>query len=231
MGTQENPFGLAPATPADAAFDDAFEGALNSGVNEAPATFAERVAAAAAPAPEVVTEQPTVRVEADPTDAIVRATKGEMTPDLVRALLARIQKLEEQKAILEANTGKEKELPGVASESKSSSIERHRIVLDESRDATDPTEVTVSVNGRVYQMQRGKAVDVPPEVVLTLANAIVDRSVANFDERGMPAGIKTFAARRFPFHYIGKSRDKQGNWLMNQDVAQEVLGHFGTVKI
>lgn len=116
---------------------------------------------------------------------------------------------------------------GVATESRASSAERWRIIIDEPRDQTDAPEAFVGVNGRAYQIKRGVAVDVPPEVVHVLNNAVAERSFPKVNEvTGMPEGIVTRKYRRFPFQMLGKSRDAAGNWLMDKDAGKEVNGKF-----
>jgi hypothetical protein len=96
-----------------------------------------------------------------------------------------------------------KEDPGSASERGAASKERFGIIIDEGHDQNDITEVPVQVNGRAYQIKRGQYVEVPREVVSVLKDAVIDKSIAQFDATGMPNGIKVRPSRRFPFQEFG----------------------------
>jgi hypothetical protein len=63
--------------------------------------------------------------------------------------------------------------------------------------------VPVQVNGRAYQITRGRYVEVPSEVVSVLRDAVIDKAVSVNDDRGMPNGIVLRPTRRFPFQELG----------------------------
>lgn len=116
------------------------------------------------------------------------------------------QLLDQNRALADAR----KEEPGSASERSSSSKERYGIIIDEGHDQNDIAEVPVQVNGRAYQIKRGQYVEVPIEVISVLKDAVIDKSIAQFDATGMPAGIKVRPSRRFPFQEFGLAINDQG---------------------
>jgi hypothetical protein len=134
--------------------------------------------------------------------------------DDVEALKARIRELEQanqaQRVAVEAE---EKEV-GLATASSASTKERYAIIVEEGGEANAIKRVPVQVNGRAYLIERGKRVEVPPEVVHVLENAVVDKSISVEDERtGLPNGIVVRPTRRFPFQNLGKVVDADGNRL------------------
>lgn len=136
--------------------------------------------------------------------------------DDVEALKARIRELEQaNQAQRAAPVEAEKETePGVATASSASTKERYAIIVEEGVEANAIKRVPVQVNGRAYLIERGKRVEVPPEVVHVLENAVVDKSISVEDERtGLPNGIVVRPTRRFPFQNLGKVVDADGNRL------------------
>jgi hypothetical protein len=80
---------------------------------------------------------------------------------------------------------------------------RVTININESDDSQDAdNEVPVQVNGRAYQIKRGQDVAVPPEVVVALENAVVDKAIPMKDENGMTRGFTLRPAKRFPFRIV-----------------------------
>ena len=110
---------------------------------------------------------------------------------------------EQNRALVAALAGKDHTAPGSADERTAASKERYGIVVDEGAGPNDPPEVPVQVNGRAYQIKRGQYVEVPKEVVGVLNDAVIDRSIAQFDAMGMPNGITVRPQRRFPFQNYG----------------------------
>ncbi len=127
-----------------------------------------------------------------------------LTEKLAQSEAAR--KAAEDKAV----AAEEKVAAGVANQSQASSKERWAIVIDEASSETENHEVFVQVNGRAYQIQRGQEVQVPPEVIDVLKNAVIGRSQQMFDEFGRPKGIQVREAPRHPFHIIRQVCDKDG---------------------
>ena len=81
------------------------------------------------------------------------------------------------------------------------------------RAGSDKT-ITPQVNGRAYQIERGKRVEVPFEVVHVLENAVINKTIPVEDERtGLPNGHIVRPMRRFPFQNLGKVIDANGNRL------------------
>lgn len=113
----------------------------------------------------------------------------------------------------------------VANVSRASTKERWAIIVDESPDATDLSFVPVGVNGRVYQITRGRVVEVPPEVLVVLNHAVLDKSFTKVDSvTGMPNGADVRKVRRFPYQKLGKAVDAEGNRVETyEDPNQEVL--------
>lgn len=97
-----------------------------------------------------------------------------------------------------------------ANSSRASSKERFAIMIDEAREANEVDPVPVSVNGRLYQLQRGVIVEVPREVVGVLSTAVEDRSIPKKDSAGNPAGFDVRKARRFPFQNFGMAVNAEG---------------------
>jgi hypothetical protein len=135
--------------------------------------------------------------------------------DDVEALKARIRELEQaNQAQRAAADGVEEKEVGVATASSASTKERYAIIVEEGGEANAIKRVPVQVNGRAYLIERGKRVEVPPEVVHVLENAVVDKSIPVEDERtGLPNGIVVRPTRRFPFQNLGKVVDADGNRL------------------
>lgn len=104
-------------------------------------------------------------------------------------------------------------IPGVATESSASTKVRYRIVVEPSTEEGAPTTVTPSVNGRMYAIKRGEPVDVPPEVLHVLDNAVQGTLVKSQDDRGNSLGYEVRDSRRFPYQVLGQSRDADGNSL------------------
>jgi hypothetical protein len=147
-----------------------------------------------------------------------------LTPELVQSMLKKIAQLEAEKNALiderdrkiEPKSEKQKR---AANESRPSSKIRYRIIIEEGREKNAPTHVFIGVNGRGYNIKRGQAVDVPPEVIENLKDAVEVTQVAIVDEeRGVVTGSQERRVRRFPFTVLGKSRDEKGNKTMEDDV-------------
>lgn len=134
--------------------------------------------------------------------------------DDVEALKARIRELEQANQAQRAVADVEEKDVGVATASSASTKERYAIIIEEGAEANAIKRVPVQVNGRAYLIERGKRVEVPPEVVHVLENAVVDKSISVDDERtGLPNGIVVRPTRRFPFQNLGKVVDADGNRL------------------
>jgi hypothetical protein len=97
-----------------------------------------------------------------------------------------------------------------ANESRASTQERFAIMIDEARDTQEVDPVPVGCNGRLYQIKRGKIVEVPIEVIDNLNHAVEDKAVVKTDAQGNPAGYDVRKARRFPFQNYGKTVDAAG---------------------
>lgn len=132
------------------------------------------------------------------------------------ALRARIRALEADNAALRAAPVAD-EHPmevGVATASGSATKERYAILIEEGTEANSIQSVPVQVNGRAYLIKRGTVVEVPPEVIGVLENAVVNKTIAVEDERtGLPNGHIVRPMRRFPFQNLGKVVDANGNRL------------------
>jgi len=90
-----------------------------------------------------------------------------------------------------------------ANVSGASTDKRVVININESEDSQDAdNEVPVQVNGRAYQIKRGVDVSVPPEVVVALENAVVDKAIPFKDESGMTRGFTLRPSKRFPFRVV-----------------------------
>jgi hypothetical protein len=89
-----------------------------------------------------------------------------------------------------------------ATVSQASTDLRVIININESDDPQDLNEVPVQVNGRAYQIQRGRDVAVPPEVVLALEHAVVDKAIPMKDDTGMVRGFTLRPSKRFPFRIV-----------------------------
>lgn len=144
------------------------------------------------------------------------AIKGGLEVKLAEAQTAEIARLtkiieELQAANQAAQAVETAEAPSVGNANRASSKERWAIIVDEGNDATELSFVPVGVNGRVYQIQRGRVVEVPIEVLGVLDHAILDRAVATVDSvTGMPNGSTTRKVRRFPYQKLGKAIDIEG---------------------
>lgn len=138
----------------------------------------------------------------------------ETDADEAEALKARIRELESANAALraapaDAEGGKD---VGVATASSASSKERYAIIVEEGTESNSDKTITPQVNGRAYQIERGKRVEVPFEVVHVLENAVINKTIAVEDERtGLPNGHIVRPMRRFPFQNLGKVIDANGN--------------------
>ena len=95
--------------------------------------------------------------------------------------------------------------------SRSANKRRIRIILASARDASEGNRVFASVNGRAYDMARNVPVDVPPEVVDVLNNAVQGRAQPHFDIKGNMNGVEFVEGHRFPFQIVGESIDIDGN--------------------
>lgn len=151
--------------------------------------------------------------------------KLEITPELVATLLKKIEALEsDRNTLINEREAREaagrKEKSGAANESRASTRTRYRIIIEEGREKNAQTHVFVGVNGRGYNIKRGTAVDVPPEVISVLKDAVEVGQVAIVDEeRNIVTGSQERRVRRFPFTVLGKSKDEKGNKLMEDDVV------------
>lgn len=144
----------------------------------------------------------------------------EVTPEVnteVESLKAQIaaltEKLETEHLAGLAAEPPEEGVPGEATVSKASTKARYQIIVEESNNPGDPVEITPSVNGRMYQIRRGVPVDLPPEVLEVLDNAVQTALIQQFDQNGKPIGWTTRDNRRFAYTFIGKSFDEDGNAL------------------
>jgi len=90
----------------------------------------------------------------------------------------------------------------VANVSGASTDKRVVININESENPQDLNEVPVQVNGRAYQIQRGKDVAVPPEVVVALENAVADKAIPLEDGQGNVRGFTLRPSKRFPFRVV-----------------------------
>jgi len=97
-----------------------------------------------------------------------------------------------------------------ATVSSASTKARYAIIIEEARDSTDPAQVDVGINGRVYRMNRGVVCEVPPEVIEVLKNAIVGQARSHVDETGLNKGVRYRPTRRFPYRVLGKAIDENG---------------------
>lgn len=141
---------------------------------------------------------------------------AEIQPGQVAALLQKIRDLEERDALrasplheisidqVRASVGKN------SNESAASTAVRWRIVVARSTDAREADEVKIGVNGRLYQIRRGVPVDVPPEAVLALEDAVVSTPIRN--EHDQITGWHH--APRFPYQNLGQSVSEDGTPLM-----------------
>lgn len=124
-----------------------------------------------------------------------------------------IRKMEVEKAALKqaaADRQLKDEHVNAANESRSSTKERFAILIDEARDPNEVDPVPVGCNGRMYQIKRGKIVEVPLEVIDVLNHAVENKSIPKQDAAGNPAGYDVRPARRFPFQNYGKTVDAAG---------------------
>jgi len=124
-----------------------------------------------------------------------------------------IRKMEVEKQALKqaaADRQLKDEHAKAANESRSSTKERFAILIDEARDPNEVDPVPVGCNGRLYQIKRGKVVEVPIEVIDNLNHAVEDKSIPKQDAQGNPAGYDVRKARRFPFQNYGKTVDAAG---------------------
>lgn len=151
--------------------------------------------------PAVVVEPPAVVVEPP------AAAPAPAETDEVAALKAELAQLKAEKEARQVDTGV----------STSSSKQRIRIRIERSSDPSEVQVPFVAINGRGYSIQRGKEVDVPPEVVEVLRNAQVGRPVIN--DKDEVVGYED--ALRHPFSVIGEAVNIQGERLL-PDLGYEV---------
>jgi hypothetical protein len=147
---------------------------------------------------------------------------AEVLGDDDKSLKAKIRKLEKDNAALRAKAKapeQDKDAPGVASASQASTKARYAIIVEEGNEQHSLPFVPVQVNGRAYQITRGQRVEVPPEVIGVLENAVVNKSIPQVDANGMPAGIITRPMRRYPFQNLGLAIDANGKRLMPEEQA------------
>lgn len=113
--------------------------------------------------------------------------------------------------------------PATGNANRASSKERWAIIIDEGNDSTELSFVPVGVNGRVYQIQRGRVVEVPIEVLGVLDHAILEKAVTTVDNvTGMPNGSNTRKVRRFPYQKLGKAIDITGTRVQTfEDLNKE----------
>ena len=135
--------------------------------------------------------------------------------DAIRLLTEKLRQATEAQAAAEARAvAAEERAESVAgttaNQSQASSKERWAIVIDEGHSETENHDVFVQVNGRAYLIQRGLVVNVPPEVVSVLKDAVVGVSRQEYDEFGRPKGISVRNAPRHPYRVIGMVIDKDG---------------------
>lgn len=154
---------------------------------------------------------------------VAKALAAHTDPEVER-LKEHIRALEAEKAAAEAKQAASQladhhNRPGVANESHASTLTRYAIVLEDARDANEINPVPVSVNGRAYQLKRGVRLEVPPEVVNVLNDAVTERSIPVVGEEGILSGMTTRKARRFPFMLIGKAVDETGKRLLEETDA------------
>ena len=135
------------------------------------------------------------------------------TKDLLAQIAALTAQLEDNRAAGVAEDPKEEGTPGEATSSKASTKARYQIIVEESNNPGDPMEITPSVNGRMYQIRRGIPVDLPPEVLEVLDNAVQTALIQQYDQNGKPIGWTTRDNRRFAYTFIGKSIDEDGTPL------------------
>jgi len=115
-----------------------------------------------------------------------------------------------------------------ANVSGASTDRRVVININESEDSQDAdNEVPVQVNGRAYQIKRGVDVAVPPEVVVALENAVVDRAIPLKDETGMTRGFTLRPSKRFPFRVVDEDsmlilKQWKNESIMRRDAQIEV---------
>lgn len=95
-------------------------------------------------------------------------------------------------------------------ESNASTKARWRVVVARAADPREGSEIKVGVNGRIYQVQRGVAVDLPPEAVLALADAVMSTAIRNADDQI----VGWHDAPRLPFQILGQSVSEDGTKLM-----------------
>jgi len=148
------------------------------------------------------------------------APESGTSPEQLAVMLKRIQQLEDDKQALIAERDAKLHVPadGSANESRASTRVRYRIIIEEGREKNALTHVFVGVNGRGYSIKRGAAVDVPPEVIENLKDAVEVTQVSIVDEeRGVVVGSQERRVRRFPYTVLGKSRDERGGKLMEDD--------------
>ena len=160
-------------------------------------------AAKVAPAPAVM-----------PDMSDILAAPGSADSLLIK-MLQKVMQLEQENAALKAAKGaaEERDNPNVASASHASSLKRIRINVHESNDENPLDPVPVSPNSRTYQLKRGHEVDVPPEVVEGLANAIEIRYAKAEDEKGRMS-MKPRRVPRFPYTVIGVAVNEKGERLL-----------------
>lgn len=112
----------------------------------------------------------------------------------------------QEKALAERNAD--------SSISRSANKRRIRIILASARDSSEGQRVFASVNGRGYDMARNMPVDVPPEVVDVLNNAVQGRAQPHFDVKGNMNGVEFVEGHRFPFQIVGEAVDIEGKRVL-----------------
>jgi len=145
------------------------------------------------------------------TEVNAAATGGILETETLEEKVLRLERENaEHRARAAAQLEDRHTAPGVANESRSSANERFAIIVEEGRDENDMNPIFVGVNGRGYSIRRGEVVEVPGEVLGVLNDAVEVRSTP-YSKDGVPAGMTTRAARRFPYRNYGKVVDSAGN--------------------
>lgn len=107
---------------------------------------------------------------------------------------------------------KDGEEPTGGDANSASTLVRWRVLLARSGNAADPAFHCVQINGRNYQIRRGQTVDVPPEVVLVLDQAVHSLPIVDPDSSRV-LGYQD--AHRVPYQVMGLAIDHNGNQLMD----------------
>jgi len=139
--------------------------------------------------------------------------------------IARLQKIieDQTRTIARKNLVKDLEDAAGASTSGASTAARFAIIIEPGHNATDATYVDVGVNGRVYKIQRGPVVEVPPEVIGVLKDAIMGKAVPQEDEKGLPHGVSFRHSRRFPFRVLGKAINEKGERIKKYEDESDLM--------